>query len=210
MRKPLERATFRPTVIPTRELSCMDEGRTRGHVTGDLDATRGLWPDDIAWLASGFMAPGEVSYLDLAPILIVAEQQSPPGAGYAMHPHHGLETITLVLDGAYLHETDRGARSIVRAGDVAVVSTGAGMAHQETTLPGAPLRSIMLWARSNADGEPAFANRAFAERTNRLVSVASGRGVSGALATRAAIDVLAGTFEAVRGSRTISQRRAAT
>ena len=173
----------------------MEDGRTRGHITGDAEATRGLRCDDVAWLASG-VASGKTSHLELGPVLIAAEQEIPPGSGYPMHPHHGLETITIVLDGSYVHETGSGEHAIVSVGDVAVVSTGCGGLHQETTRPGAPLRSIMVWARSNAPrSAPGFSHRSFCDRENRLVTVASGSGAAGALPVNANIEVLAGRFD---------------
>jgi redox-sensitive bicupin YhaK (pirin superfamily) len=188
---------MRPSVeiVPVDALSSIEQGQTRAQVTGDAEATRGLRPDDIEWLASG-ISPGPTRHLDMWPLLLAAEQEIPPGGGYAMHPHHELETVTIVLGGSYLHETEHGDRALVSAGDVAVVSTGRGGAHQETTQPGAPLRSIMMWARSNTpDGEPAFAHRAFPDRVNRLVTVVSGSGAAGALAINAGIEVLAGKLD---------------
>src|SRR5437868_93127 len=151
-------------IVPVRALSQMEDGHTRGHVTGDAEATRGLRSDDIAWLASGGMR-GTTSHLDLGPVLIAAEQEIASGSGYPMHPHHGLETITIVLDGSYTHETGSGDHAIVSVGDVAVVSTGCGGSHQETAQPGTPLRSIMVWARSNAPrSAPRFSHRSFCDR----------------------------------------------
>ena len=187
-------------VVPVGRLVRLDDGCTLGHITGDPEAVRGLRPEDLGWLASGTQ-PDEISALDLFPVLIAAQQDIPPGNGYTMHHHHELETITIVLEGSYVHET-LGSRELVSAGDVAVVSTGRGTAHQETTQPGPSLRTIFLWVRSNAPGgTPRFTRRAYADRANRLVAVASGRGTPGALATCAALDVMTGRFDQGRDVR---------
>ena len=159
-------------LISAAMLSTMDGGWTRGHVVGDFDSTRGLFEDDVAWLASGFTseAPRSTSY----PVLIAALQDIAPGSGYAMHPHVNLATVTIVLEGSYLHEDGTGDSSIVGSDDIAVVAAGATpFAHQETVQRGAPLRSAMFWLRARPGTASGFATRTIArgDRTNRLVSI---------------------------------------
>jgi redox-sensitive bicupin YhaK (pirin superfamily) len=187
-------------VVPVERLIRLDDGCTLGQLTGDPTETRGLRHEDLGWLASG-IAPAEGAPLDLFPVLVAAQQVIPPGVGYRMHAHHGLETVTIVLAGSYVHELGHD-RAVVAAGEVAVVSTGRGAAHQETTRPGPPLRTIFLWVRSNApDGHPGFACRRFADRANRLVTVVSGSGASGALPVCAALEVMTGRFDRGREIR---------
>lgn len=187
-------------VVPIDRLIRLDDGCTLGHLTGDPADTAGLRHEDLSWLASG-IAPPEVDPLDLFPVLVAAQQEIPPGVGYQLHAHHGLETITIVLAGSYVHELGED-RTLVSAGDVAVVSTGRGAAHQETTQPGPPLRTIFMWVRSNApDGTPGFARKTFADRANRLVTVVSGSGAPGALPVCAALEVMTGRFDRGRELR---------
>ena len=177
-------------------LSIMDDGWTRAHVTSDFDTLRGLYPDDVAWLATGFEEPGERACLELGPVLIAAEHSIAPGSGFPAHPHRLIDTITICLAGSYRHETGDGNSIIVSAGDVAVVSCGRGVSHCETTQPGEQLKTIMFWVRSNApDREPRVECARFAERRNRLVPVASGRGAPGALVSCSDVDVLTGTLD---------------
>lgn len=187
-------------VVPRERLVRLDDGCTLGHLTGDPSDTEGLRREDLGWLASG-IAPAAADPLDLFPVLVAAQQEIPPGVGYRMHAHHGLETVTIVLAGSYVHELGDD-RAVVSAGDVAVVSTGRGAAHQETTRPGPALRTIFLWVRSNApDGAPGFTRRTFADRANRLVTVVSGSGAPGALPACAALEVMTGRFDRGRELR---------
>ncbi len=164
------------SVIDVDSLSDMDGGWTRGHVTGDFDAMRSFVPDDIAWLASGFVSdrPRSTSYLDLPPVLIATMQEIEPGAGYPMHPHRGIDTITVMLSGSYLHEDTLGGCELIGPDAVTVVSSGRGFEHQETAQPGDKLRSVMFWVRSNTpDAAPRVATRTIPrhERTDRLVGI---------------------------------------
>lgn len=53
------------------------------------------------------------------------------GAGFGMHPHDNMEIITIPLEGALAHKDSMGNSSIIRAGDVQVMSAGTGIYHSE-------------------------------------------------------------------------------
>ena len=57
------------------------------------------------------------------------------------HPHAGLETVTLVLEGT-LHDRDAGDLS---AGDAIWMSAGRGIIHDEDVEAGGRLRILQLW-----------------------------------------------------------------
>ncbi len=51
--------------------------------------------------------------------------------GFPEHPHAGIETVTYVLSGAMKHKDNRDNESVVEAGGVQWVSSGAGIVHSE-------------------------------------------------------------------------------
>ena len=52
-------------------------------------------------------------------------------AGFPMHPHRGIETITYMLDGRVEHGDSLGNRGVIGAGDVQWMTAGSGIVHQE-------------------------------------------------------------------------------
>ena len=52
-------------------------------------------------------------------------------AGFAWHPHRGIETITYVLAGSVNHGDSLGNRGSMTAGDVQWMTAGRGIFHQE-------------------------------------------------------------------------------
>lgn len=52
-------------------------------------------------------------------------------AGFEQHPHHGQETITLLLDNYIAHEDFTGSRGILRPGDLQFMTAGKGVVHSE-------------------------------------------------------------------------------
>lgn len=53
------------------------------------------------------------------------------GMGFGMHPHENMEIITIVLDGELEHKDSMGNGSVIRQGEVQVMSAGTGIQHSE-------------------------------------------------------------------------------
>jgi quercetin 2,3-dioxygenase len=52
-------------------------------------------------------------------------------AGFPMHPHRGIETITYMLDGSVAHRDSIGNQGVIGAGDVQWMTAGSGIMHEE-------------------------------------------------------------------------------
>ena len=53
------------------------------------------------------------------------------GMGFGTHPHDNMEIITIVLEGELEHRDSMGNGSIIRPGEVQVMSAGTGIQHSE-------------------------------------------------------------------------------
>lgn len=53
------------------------------------------------------------------------------GMGFGTHPHDNMEIITIVLDGELQHKDSMGNGSVIRPGEVQVMSAGTGITHSE-------------------------------------------------------------------------------
>ena len=53
------------------------------------------------------------------------------GMGFGTHPHDNMEIITIPLEGDLAHKDSMGNESIIRTGDVQVMSAGSGIQHSE-------------------------------------------------------------------------------
>lgn len=66
-------------------------------------------------------------------------------AGFPMHPHRGIETITFVAHGNMRHKDSMGFEDIVQDGEVQYMSAGSGILHEET-IPASPrMCGLQLW-----------------------------------------------------------------
>jgi redox-sensitive bicupin YhaK (pirin superfamily) len=52
-------------------------------------------------------------------------------AGFPMHPHRGIETVTYMLDGSVSHRDSLGNEGTIGAGDVQWMTAGSGIMHEE-------------------------------------------------------------------------------
>ncbi|MCK9280519.1 MAG: pirin family protein [Melioribacteraceae bacterium] len=53
------------------------------------------------------------------------------GMGFGTHPHDNMEIITIPLEGDLAHKDNMGNASVIRYGDVQVMSAGKGITHSE-------------------------------------------------------------------------------
>jgi len=67
-------------------------------------------------------------------------------AGFPIHPHRGIETVTYMLAGAVNHRDSSGNSGVIRAGDVQWMTAGGGIMHEEMPqLEGGRLDGFQLW-----------------------------------------------------------------
>jgi redox-sensitive bicupin YhaK (pirin superfamily) len=67
-------------------------------------------------------------------------------AGFPMHPHRGIETVTYVLDGVVTHKDSIGNAGSIGAGDVQWMTSGRGIMHEEMPKPhNGKMDGFQLW-----------------------------------------------------------------
>jgi quercetin 2,3-dioxygenase len=65
----------------------------------------------------------------LGPLLRISDDVLAPGASYGVHAHRAVDVVAVVLAGSIRHEW--GDQPLLHAGDVAVLSAGSGLEHDE-------------------------------------------------------------------------------
>jgi hypothetical protein len=67
-------------------------------------------------------------------------------AGFPMHPHRGIETITYMLDGSVEHRDSLGNAGVIGKGDVQWMTAGSGILHEEMPRVGPErLDGFQIW-----------------------------------------------------------------
>lgn len=121
-----------------------------------------------------------------------------PQAGFPPHSHANMEIITYVRKGAITHRDNLGNEGRTEAGDVQVMSAGAGVTHSEYNLENEPSQIFQIWILPTEKGKPAsWGARPFpkGERAGKFVALASGfEGDGDALPIRTNARVLGATL----------------
>lgn len=122
------------------------------------------------------------------------------GAGFPFHGHENMEIISYVTEGALEHKDSMGNSSVIRPGDVQLMSAGSGVQHAEFNhLPDAPTHLYQIWIRPSERGnEPSYQERHFdnAELADQLRLIVSQDGRDGSLTIRQDASIYAGRLAA--------------
>jgi redox-sensitive bicupin YhaK (pirin superfamily) len=100
-----------------------------------------------------------------------------PGMGFGTHPHDNMEIISIPLEGDLEHRDSMGTVSVIRQGDIQVMSAGTGITHSEFNKnEDRPVRFLQIWVVPNAwDVAPRYGQITLdpGERRNRLQLIVS-------------------------------------
>ena len=80
-----------------------------------------------------------------SPFLNLSEDWFAAPGGFETHPHRGMQTVTLVLDGALHHRDHTGADGVLRSGDMQWMTAGRGVLHSEMPYRDERAHTLQLW-----------------------------------------------------------------
>lgn len=110
-------------------------------------------------------------------------------AGFPMHPHRGIETISYVVSGTMRHKDSLGNTDDIHDGEVQWMTAGAGILHEEL-IPAAPrLLGVQLWLNLPAKEKMIPSSYRSIRRENIPEKVFSG----------GLIRILSGTYNGISG-----------
>ena len=159
---------------------------------------------DLGWLKARhhfIVEPkGNPAHRPLGALIVWNDDEIAPGTGFPMHGHRDVEIISYIREGAISHRDSSGGEGRIAAGDVQVISAGAGIRHEEFNREEMPLKLYQIWIESNRIGaEPRWQSKPFprTHRAGQLVTLASGLpGDEQALRIRADARVMGATLKA--------------
>ena len=126
-------------------------------------------PDQMGWSA----------------LRVINEDTVQPAQGFGTHSHRDMEIISYVLEGALQHKDSMGSGSVIRPGDVQVMSAGTGVRHSEFNHSSSePVHFLQIWIVPKFTGvKPNYQEKFFdaAEKRGKLRLVASTDGRDGSL-----------------------------
>lgn len=158
---------------------------------------------DFGWLDSrhtfsfgNYHDPRQLGFSDL---LVINDDRVQPGKGFDTHPHRDMEIFSYVLEGALEHRDSMGTGSVIRPGDVQMMSAGSGISHSEFNhSTEEAVHFLQIWIvpdRNRVAPRYQQKNFASAEKRGRLRLIVSPDGADGSLGVYQDTRVYAGLFD---------------
>jgi redox-sensitive bicupin YhaK (pirin superfamily) len=158
---------------------------------------------NFGWLYSqhsfsfgSYYDPEEQGFSDL---LVINDDRVRQGRGFDTHGHRDMEIFSYVLEGALEHKDSMGTGSVIRPGDVQMMSAGTGIRHSEYNASREePVHFLQIWIVPDRKGvAPRYQQQHFtdADKRGRLRLIISPDGADGSLSVYQDARVHAGLFD---------------
>ncbi|MEC4982660.1 MAG: pirin family protein [Oscillatoria sp. PMC 1068.18] len=140
---------------------------------------------NIGWLNSfhtfSFANYYEPKYMGFRQLRVINEDKIQAGRGFGAHSHRDMEIISYVIAGGLEHKDSMGNSSIIRPGEVQIMSAGTGVTHSEYNPSNTELVHLLqIWIMPDrAKLEPRYAQKFYPDEEKqgklRLVVSPDGR-----------------------------------
>lgn len=116
---------------------------------------------------------------------VINDDSVDAGMGFGTHPHRDMEIISIPLEGALAHKDSTGNSTVIKKGEVQIMSAGTGIAHSEYNASQTePVKFLQIWVLPEKLGiKPRYEQKQFSseDRVNKIATVVSPDGRNGSV-----------------------------
>ena len=112
--------------IPNKELTTMNSVLHKANTRGS--ANHGWLKANHSFSFANYYNPERMNF---GVLRVLNDDTIAASRGFGTHPHDNMEIITIPLEGDLKHEDNMGNGTIIKNGDIQVMSAGTGITHSE-------------------------------------------------------------------------------
>jgi redox-sensitive bicupin YhaK (pirin superfamily) len=159
---------------------------------------------DHGWLKTyhtfSFADYYDPQFVHFRSLRVINEDRVAPAEGFDEHPHEDMEILTYVMSGALEHKDSMGTGSVIKPGDVQIMSAGTGITHSEFNHSKTEaVHLLQIWMMPNERKlKPRYDQKFFGveDKHNRLKLIGSQKGRDGSIVIHQDIDLYASVVDA--------------
>lgn len=168
----------------------------------DRGRTRVGWLDSAHSFSFGqYYNPAAMGFRSLR---VINDDRVTPKAGFPTHGHKDMEILSVVVEGELAHRDSLGNGSVIRPGEVQIMSAGTGITHSEFNNTAGPLRFLQIWLPPATRGlAPRYDQKRIPpeQRQGRLGLLVSPDGAEDSVVIHQDARIYGGFFEAGQRAR---------
>lgn len=136
----------------------------------------------IDWLVSfhtfSFANYYDPNFMNFSDLRVINEDTIAEAEGFETHAHRNMEIITYVVEGILQHKDSMGTGSLIRPGEIQIMSAGTGVEHSEFNHSQTePLHLLQIWIiPEKLNLTPRYQQQKIPKKLNELILIGSRTG----------------------------------